>query len=315
MIDGGKGIRKAIDDVLGDLAVAVVQRCQIHKRRNLKDHLPKTVQAYVDRVLREAYGSRSVDTARKRLRSLLSWLESNGHEDAAGSLREGMEETLTVLKLELPPSLRRSMATTNAIENMLDARPGRISEDRGDDAFDSHVLLHAAEARPQESFDEALPPRVVCSQKQLLSHLRPARTQHAVDSLLPIRERVDAASRQERRPRRAETHAERVNAAAGLEQQVARELAGHEDPRLQLPGERSGSSFDLPAPGITDVDDPFDAAIRQYALDARWRAFAFQRPEGSEVAIQRRCRPARGVLQAPYPKPNRSCAVGGVWRP
>ena len=117
VIDGGKGIRKALADVLGDLAV--VQRCQIHKRRNLKDHLPKTARAYVDRVMREAYGSTSIDTARKRLRTLLSWLESNGHEDAAGSLREGMEETLTVLKLELPPSLRRSMATTNAIENTM----------------------------------------------------------------------------------------------------------------------------------------------------------------------------------------------------
>jgi transposase-like protein len=117
VIDGGKGIRKAIDDVLGNLAV--VQRCQIHKRRNLKDHLPKAARPYVDRALREAYGSTSVDTARKRLRTLLSWLESNGHEDAAGSLREGMEETLTVLKLKLPPSLRRSMATTNAIENTM----------------------------------------------------------------------------------------------------------------------------------------------------------------------------------------------------
>ena len=117
VIDGGKGIRKAIADVLGDLAV--VQRCQIHKRRNLKDHLPKTARVYVDRTLREAYGSTSVDTARKRLRALLSWLESNGHEDAAGSLREGMEETLTVLKLNLSPSLRRSMATTNAIENTM----------------------------------------------------------------------------------------------------------------------------------------------------------------------------------------------------
>jgi len=103
--------------VLGDLAV--VQRCQLHKRRNLKDHLPKNAQGYVDRVLREAYGSTCVDTARKRLRTLLSWLESNGHEDAAASLREGMEETLTVLKLELPASLRRSLATTNAIENTL----------------------------------------------------------------------------------------------------------------------------------------------------------------------------------------------------
>src|SRR3989442_8598041 len=91
---------------------------------NLKDRLPKNAQAYVDRVLREAYGSTSVDAARKRLRTLLSWLESNGHEDAAASLREGMEETLTVLKLELPASLRRSLATTNAIENTLGTVPG-----------------------------------------------------------------------------------------------------------------------------------------------------------------------------------------------
>lgn len=53
------------------------------------------------------------------MRSLLSWPESNGHEDAAASLREGMEETLTVLKLDLPATLRRSLATTNAIENTL----------------------------------------------------------------------------------------------------------------------------------------------------------------------------------------------------
>jgi len=117
VIDGGKGIRKAIDDVFGDLAV--VQRCQLHKRRNLKDHLPKSRRTYVDRVMREAYGSTSAEAARKRLRSLLSWLASNGHEDAAGSLREGMEETLTVLKLDLSPTLRRSLATTNAIENCL----------------------------------------------------------------------------------------------------------------------------------------------------------------------------------------------------
>lgn len=117
VIDGGKGIRKAIEDVLGN--VAVIHRCQLHKRRNVKDHLPKNAQVYVDRMLREAYGSSTADTARKKLRSLISWLESNGHEDAAGSLREGMEETLTVLKLDLPLSLRRSLATTNAIENTL----------------------------------------------------------------------------------------------------------------------------------------------------------------------------------------------------
>lgn len=117
VIDGGKGIRKAIQDVLGDLAV--VQRCQLHKRRNLKAHLPESCQGYVDRALRDAYRSGSADTARKRLRNLVSWLEGNGHEDAANSLREGMEETLTVLKLGLSERLQRSLATTNSIENTL----------------------------------------------------------------------------------------------------------------------------------------------------------------------------------------------------
>jgi putative transposase len=117
VIDGGKGIRKAIEDVLGDLAV--VQRCQLHKRRNLKAHLPEERQAYVDRALREAYRSASADTARKLLRNLISWLDNNGHEDAAASLREGMEETLTVLKLGLSERLRRSLSTTNSIESTL----------------------------------------------------------------------------------------------------------------------------------------------------------------------------------------------------
>jgi transposase-like protein len=117
VIDGGKGLRKAIDEVLGELAV--VQRCQLHKRRNLKAHLPESCQLYVDRALREAYNSASADTARKLLRNLISWLEGQGHEDAAGSLREGMEETLTVLKLGLPERLRRSLATTNSIESTL----------------------------------------------------------------------------------------------------------------------------------------------------------------------------------------------------
>jgi putative transposase len=117
VIDGGKGIRKAIQDVIGELAV--VQRCQLHKRRNLKAHLPESCQLFVDRALREAYRSSTADTARKLLRNLISWLEGNGHEDAAASLREGMEETLTVLKLGLPERLRRSLATTNAIESTL----------------------------------------------------------------------------------------------------------------------------------------------------------------------------------------------------
>jgi transposase-like protein len=117
VIDGGKGIRKALEDVLGDLVV--VQRCQLHKLRNLQSHLPKSRQAYVLGTMREAYRTTQVPLARKRLQVLVAWLERSGYDEAAGSLREGLEETLTVLKLELPDSLRRSLATTNAVENLM----------------------------------------------------------------------------------------------------------------------------------------------------------------------------------------------------
>ena len=69
--------------------------------------------------MREAYRTTQVQLARKRLQILVAWLERSGYDEAAGSLREGLEETLTVLKLELPDSLRRSLATTNAVENLM----------------------------------------------------------------------------------------------------------------------------------------------------------------------------------------------------
>lgn len=117
VIDGGKGIRKALEDVLGDLVV--IQRCQVHKIRNLQSHLPKSRHAYVLGTMREAYRTGKVELARKRLQALVGWLERSGYDEAAGSLREGLEETLVVLKLELPDSLRRSLATTNAVENLM----------------------------------------------------------------------------------------------------------------------------------------------------------------------------------------------------
>lgn len=117
VLDGGKGLRTAIRNVAGDSAV--VQRCQQHKRRNVVGHLPQARQMTVDRMLVDAYNSESLKTARKRLGQIVSWLDRNGEEDAAASLREGMEETLTVWKLDLPEPLRRFFATTNAIENVL----------------------------------------------------------------------------------------------------------------------------------------------------------------------------------------------------
>ena len=68
--------------------------------------------------LRDAYNSATAATAKKKLLQLASWLDSNGHDDAAASLREGLDETLTVMKLGLTGTLRRTFATTNPIENM-----------------------------------------------------------------------------------------------------------------------------------------------------------------------------------------------------
>jgi transposase-like protein len=83
--------------------------------RNVTEHLDEARRPYVLRQMRDAYKSKSAQTAKKQLQQLLSWLESNGEDGAAASLREGLEETLTVLRLGLPPTLRRTFSTTNAI--------------------------------------------------------------------------------------------------------------------------------------------------------------------------------------------------------
>jgi transposase-like protein len=116
VIDGGKGIHKALRQVFGDRAV--IQRCQVHKLRNVRDCLPDARRGYVAKQMREAYKSKSASVAKKKLLQLASWLDSNGEDGAAASLREGLDETLTVLRLGLPPTLCRTFSTTNAIENM-----------------------------------------------------------------------------------------------------------------------------------------------------------------------------------------------------
>lgn len=116
VIDGGKGLRKALSDVFGDRAV--VQRCQVHKMRNVRDHLPKSRRGYAMRQMRDAYKGANTKTAKKLLLQTVSWLEANDEEGAAASLREGLDETLTCLRLGLPNTLARTFSTTNSIENM-----------------------------------------------------------------------------------------------------------------------------------------------------------------------------------------------------
>jgi putative transposase len=117
VLDGGKGLRKAVRSVFGE--TLCVQRCQLHKRRNVRDHLPKELHARIDRLLVEAYKSTTFALAKRRLEQLARWLDREGHTGAAASVREGLDETLTVLRMKLPEVLRRLLSSTNAIENTI----------------------------------------------------------------------------------------------------------------------------------------------------------------------------------------------------
>lgn len=88
-------------------------------RRADRADVPRGRQAYVRAALRRAYQAASAAAARRQLRELATWLERNGHADGAASVREGLEAPLTVLTLGLPPTLRRFLATTNCIENLI----------------------------------------------------------------------------------------------------------------------------------------------------------------------------------------------------
>ena len=115
VIDGGKALRRAIVECFG--ALALVQRCQEHKRRNVIEHLPEELHASVGRALRDAWGGANAELASKQLKRLATSLQAR-HPGAAASLREGLEETLTVQGLGITDALYRTLRTTNPIENL-----------------------------------------------------------------------------------------------------------------------------------------------------------------------------------------------------
>src|SRR5690606_7088006 len=115
VIDGGKALRRAIVQLFG--ASAFVQRCQEHKRRNVLEHLPEEMHASVKRVLRDAWDSTNAKLAKRQLERLASSLQAK-HPGAAASVREGLEETLTVQGLGVTGALYRTLRTTNPIENL-----------------------------------------------------------------------------------------------------------------------------------------------------------------------------------------------------
>ena len=115
VIDGAKALRRAIAEVYGERAA--VQRCQVHKRRNVLAHLPEHQHAQVARCLHEAFESESAGLGERRLHNLARSLERD-HPGAAASVREGLHETLTVVRLGLTGALHRTLRSTNAIENL-----------------------------------------------------------------------------------------------------------------------------------------------------------------------------------------------------
>jgi putative transposase len=114
-LDGSKALRKAVVDVLDH---PVIQRCQLHKIRNVKDHLPQRLRSSVGRKMTDAYHADSALEAEAALLALATELDRT-HPGAAASLREGLAETLTVLRLNVPPTLARTLRSTNCIESMI----------------------------------------------------------------------------------------------------------------------------------------------------------------------------------------------------
>jgi putative transposase len=115
VIDGAKALRRAVVDTFGERAL--IQRCQAHKKRNVTDALPERMRASVGTAMNQAYATGDPKRARRLLENLAHKLES-AHPGAAASLREGVDETLTVMALHLSEALERVMSSTNLIENL-----------------------------------------------------------------------------------------------------------------------------------------------------------------------------------------------------
>jgi putative transposase len=133
VLDGAKALRAAVESVWG--RNALIQRCQIHKQRNIREHLAKGYWPELSRRLGEAYGEKDYNRALSLLKKAAVWLEGL-NPDAAASLREGMEETLTVVRLGVHANLRKTLDNTNVIESafsVVEQVTGRVKRWRAGD--------------------------------------------------------------------------------------------------------------------------------------------------------------------------------------
>lgn len=116
VLDGAKALSAAVREVFGDKAL--IQRCTLHKRRNVADHLPDKDKAWVDAKLVKAFGHPDPDTGLRNAKHLAAQLEKN-YPGAAASLREGLDEMFTVACLGIDGRLATTLTTSNPVESMI----------------------------------------------------------------------------------------------------------------------------------------------------------------------------------------------------
>jgi transposase-like protein len=150
VLDGSRALRSAVARMFG--SDALVQRCQMHKRRNVKEHLPPEHQNAVDTRIRAAYKMAEYEDAKASLDLTIRYLERL-NPDAARSLREGLEETLTLHRLGVTGLLRKTLSTTNPIESCFSVTKtitGRVKRWRGGDMLQRWAV--AALLRAEKKF-------------------------------------------------------------------------------------------------------------------------------------------------------------------
>ena len=116
VLDGAKALHRAVRKVFGQ--AALIQRCTLHKRRNVTDHLPEPERSRVDAKLAQAFANPDPDAGLRTARDLARALQDR-HPGAAASLREGLEEMFTVRRLRVSDRLARTLTSTNPVESMI----------------------------------------------------------------------------------------------------------------------------------------------------------------------------------------------------
>jgi hypothetical protein len=120
VIDGAKALAAAVREVFG--AKALIQRCRLHKRRNLADHLPDNQKQWVDAKLVKAFAHPDPEQGMRNVKSLAAQLDKN-YPSAAASLREGLEEMVAVARLGIDGRLAKTLTTSNPVESMISIAP------------------------------------------------------------------------------------------------------------------------------------------------------------------------------------------------